>query len=457
MDDRAARLSAAPSRPVAVIGGGWAGCAAAVTLAAAGVPVTLFEQAKVLGGRARRVVLDGAVVDNGQHLLLGAYAQTLALLTTVHGAGALPALLTRLPLTLRPFGRQLAAPALTAWRLPAPLHLALGIAGARGLSATEKFALAGAFRALQRSGFRCPPAQTVAQCFAGGPLRLMAAFWEPLCLAALNTPPDAASAQVFANVLRAAFAGTSAASDFLIPAVDLTTLFPEAAARYVAGRGGSIARGTTARIVGRDGAGLVVRTAKGDARYAAVVVATAPQHAAAAVAVAAPAFPVWRQTLAPTAALTYESITTLYFGFAEDVALPAPILRLDDAPGQWLFDRSGVLPRAAPAGARGLVSVVISAGGPHDDLAHPALVATVEAQLRRLEPSLPPCVWSRVVAERRATYACRPGLARPAAGRLDAGVYLAGDWTDPDFPATLEAATRSGVAAAEALLADRGR
>ena len=98
--------------------------------------------------------------------------------------------------------------------------------------------------------------------------------------------------------------------------------------------------------------------------------------------------------------------------------------------------------------------MVISAGGPHDALDHATLAAIVESQLRRLAPDLPATVFSRVIAERRATYACTPGLARPAAGRVGRGVYLAGDYTDPVFPATLEAATRSGVAAARALIAD---
>ena len=70
---------------VAIVGGGWAGMAAAVTLACAEQPMTVFEAAQVLGGRARRVVVDDRTVDNGQHILLGAYAQTLALLRTVHG------------------------------------------------------------------------------------------------------------------------------------------------------------------------------------------------------------------------------------------------------------------------------------------------------------------------------------------------------------------------------------
>jgi hypothetical protein len=130
------------------------------------------------------------------------------------------------------------------------------------------------------------------------------------------------------------------------------------------------------------------------------------------------------------------------------------MLRLDDAPGQWAFDRSGALGSEAPGGATSLIAVVISAGGPHDALDHASLARNVESQLRRLAPGLPPIVFSQVIAERRATYACTPGLANPAGGRLAPGVYLAGDYTDAEFPATLEAATRSGVASARALIAD---
>src|SRR4051794_31104720 len=89
---------------VAVIGGGWAGCAAAVMLAQAGVRVTLFEQARILGGRARRIGIEGLALDNGQHLLVGAYRQTLGLINTVHGADRAGTLLRRLPLTLTPLG-----------------------------------------------------------------------------------------------------------------------------------------------------------------------------------------------------------------------------------------------------------------------------------------------------------------------------------------------------------------
>jgi monoamine oxidase len=129
-------------------------------------------------------------------------------------------------------------------------------------------------------------------------------------------------------------------------------------------------------------------------------------------------------------------------------------MRLDDAPGQWIFDRNDAARGALPGSARGLVAVVISTSGPHDTLDQATLVSAVEAQLQRRHRTLAPLAWSRVIAERRATYACTPELSRPVAGRVDHGVYLAGDYTDPDFPATLEAATRSGVRAAGALLHD---
>ncbi len=446
--------SSAPAR-VAVVGGGWAGCAAAVTLAEAGIPVTLFEQAKTFGGRARRVLHDGIALDNGQHLLVGAYRQTLELLDVVHGARRAAALFRRLPLTLRPFGdRQPHAAGLSAWRAPAPLHLAAGVLAARGLTLSERMALIAGFRRIARAGFRRAPGETVAQCFAGTPDRAFAAIWGPLCLAALNTPPDNASAQMFADVLRAAFTGDARHSDFLVPIVDLSECFPDAAARFIGERDGIVRRGSSVRGIVRTDAGVALRIDGRSEPFHAAIVAVGPHQLASTVGVDSAADDAWRTPLALVEAFAYESITTIYLGFAGPVAFAEPLLRLDDAPGHWAFDRSGALGRDGTSGAESLVAVVISAGGPHDGLDHATLAVAVEAQLRRLASALPAVAWSRVIAERRATYACTPALRRPRPGRLAPGLFLAGDYTEPDFPATLEAATRSGVAAARALIAD---
>jgi predicted NAD/FAD-binding protein len=108
---------------IAVIGGGYAGFAAAVTLANAGRAVTVFEAAQTLGGRARRIEAYEVVVDNGEHMLLGAYAELLALLRIVHGPGAERDLFERRRLCLaEPGVFRLAAPP-----LPAPWHLAVAL------------------------------------------------------------------------------------------------------------------------------------------------------------------------------------------------------------------------------------------------------------------------------------------------------------------------------------------
>jgi squalene-associated FAD-dependent desaturase len=452
-------VDAASTRParVAVVGGGWAGCAAAATLAKAGVAVTLLEQAKTLGGRARRVLHDGMAFDNGQHLLVGAYRQTLELVALVHGADRESTLFHRLPLTLLPFGApQPNAVGLAAWRAPAPLHLAGGVLAARGLTWPERMSIIAGFRRIARAGFRRAPDETVEQCFAETPDRAFAAIWRPLCLAALNTPPQHASAQMFADVLRVAFTGTARHSDFLVPAVDLSACFPDAAVRFIGDRGGTVRLGSSVSGIARSSAGISLGVGGGIETFSAAIVAVAPHQLAATIGAEAAGDDAWRVPLAQVDAFAYESITTIYLGFAGPVSFAVPLLRLDDAPGHWAFDRSAALGRGGTSGAESLVAVVISASGPHDALDHATLAGEVEAQLRRLAPDLPALAWSRVIAERRATYACTPALRRPPSGRLAPGLFLAGDYTDAEFPATLEAATRSGVAAALALIADHG-
>ena len=443
---------------VAVVGGGWAGCAAAVTLAEAGVPVTLFEAGAVLGGRARRVIVDGLPLDNGQHLMIGAYAETLALLRRVHGAGA-PLPLIRRPLAIVPFGGERGdAVTVIARRAPGKLGLAIGLLTARGLSWRERLANVRFLRALARGGYAPPARQTVAKMLAPLPPKVVQELWTPLCLAALNTPIRTASAQVFANVLRAAFGNDGAASDFIVPATDLAALFPEAAADYVRTHGGGVVCRTTAKVVAadRDGATLAVDGTAVAARAA--IVAVAPYQLARAFAPEAlAARPALADAIGAVETLDYEPIVTVWLGYAGHTPLSAPIMRLDDAPGQWVLDRHDVLARAeksARPDIAQLVSVVISASGPHMKLTHNALARAAEAQLRRLRGNWPSPIWSQVIAEKRATYACTPGRARPAEPRIAPGLYLCGDYVDAEYPATLEAAVRSGIAAARALLAD---
>jgi len=428
---------------VAIVGGGWAGMAAAVTLACAARPVTVFEAAQELGGRARRVVVDDRIVDNGQHLLLGAYAQTLALLRTVHGERPERELFDRRRLHLEEPGVfRFKTPA-----LPAPWHLGVALLAMRGLPRQDRLATVVFVRRLRRERFCCAPQLTVGTLLADQPELAVKLLWEPLCLAALNTPVDAASAQIFLNLLRAAFAMHAHDSDLLLPRVDLTALFPAAAALHIAARGGEVrTRVTVTRITALDD-GVAVASEAGEERFAAAIIAVGPHQLAHVLA--PPASSSATAALAQVATFAYEPIRTTYLQYGRPLGLPQPMLKLDSDPGQWLFDRGQL------GGAPGLAAVVISTDVAAARIDHDSLAHAIDAQLRRRAPDLPPPVWSQTIAERRATYACTAGLARPAPGPLERRLYLAGDYTDPEFPATLEAATRSGVAAARQLLAAR--
>jgi len=426
---------------IAVIGGGYAGFAAAVTLAAAGRAVTVFESARTLGGRARRVEAYSVTIDNGQHLLLGAYAQTLALIRTVHGAGAEHELLDRRPLCLtEPGVFRLSTPA-----LPAPLHLAVALLFARGWSWADRQATIAFVRSLRREHFHCDPALTVGTLLDGQPAAVVRALWQPLCLAALNTPMATASATLFLNVLAASFGAHARDSDLLQPRVDLSSLFPDPAAAYVADRGGEIRKSAMVNGIATRPDGVVLRIGYREEEFDAAVLAVGPHQLAHLLSNGA-SDPRAIRALDQVAAFTYEPIVTAYLQYPTALALEHPMQKLDGAPGQWVFDRGQL------DGPLGLAAVVISTDVPSMHMGHNALALSIDAQLRRLQPSLGAPTWMQVIAERRATYACIAGLARPAPGMIAPRLSLAGDYTDPQFPATLEAATRSGVAAARALL-----
>ncbi|MBK7424888.1 MAG: FAD-dependent oxidoreductase [Propionivibrio sp.] len=424
---------------VAVIGGGWAGLAAAVELVAAGADVTVFEAAKQLGGRARSVETHGHRLDNGQHLLIGAYRETLRLIQTV---GANPEhLLRRLPLDLHypGAGFRLRLP-----RLPA-LNLAIGLFTAQGASLGEKFAAVRFMRYLQGCNYRLATDGTVAELLDrhGQQGKLRRYLWEPLCLAALNTAAHHASAQIFANVLRDSLGGTRADTDLLLPAADLDRVFPSAAADYVRAHGGKIRLATRVEQIRPQ---LHIEGELFDR----VILAVSPQHAASLLA----GQPETAAIAAMLAEYTYEPIGTAYAGYPPEVSLPCPMLGLDagreGSLGQWVFDRGTLC--ATP----GVMSFVLSAQGAWDQRDNETLATLLHGELEELlARKLPRPLWNCVIRERRATFSCRPDLPRPAAQTPLQDLWLAGDYTCADYPATLEGAVRSGIAAASGALMSR--
>ncbi|ABM32046.1 hydroxysqualene dehydroxylase HpnE [Paracidovorax citrulli] len=437
---------------VAVIGAGWAGLAAAIAAAQAGHTVSVFETARMLGGRARALApAEGADtkapfrMDNGQHILIGAYSECLRLMRLV---GIDPdAALLRTPLALVfPDGNGLRFP-----DAAPPWDAIRGIAGARGWPLADRLALLRRAVRWRISGFRCQPRTTVEQLCQGLPERLLREFIDPLCVSALNTPIGAASGAVFLRVLRDSLFSGRGGSHLLLPRRDLSALWPEAAAAWLQTHGHAVHAGR--RIQSLE----IATGSRGQAwrmdgmQFDAVVVATTSTEAARLVAAAADTAPprpaaALRTWAATAAALRFTAIATVYAKAAG--ALPpalagnAPMLALrsgPEAPAQFVFDRGHL------GGEPGLLAFVVSAFEGERAVLEQAVLRQAREQL-----GLEGLQVLRTIVEKRATFACLPALDRPPQ-HIMAGLVACGDYVAGPYPATLEGAVLSGTAAGRSL------
>jgi squalene-associated FAD-dependent desaturase len=433
----------------AIIGGGYAGMAAAVALAGRGITVTVFESAQQLGGRARGVMHQETQLDNGQHLMLGCYRATLRMIEQV--GGNIEKDFLRLPLQLDLHGEfSLKAP-----RLSAPLHLLVALLTARGLSFSARLHAARFMLELRRMNFILPSPKlgggvggegndiTVAELLAQHQQNtaLVQKLWEPLCIAALNTPIHKASAQVLLNVLRDAFNQSRADSDMLLPRINFTALFPQRAANYVEQHGGKvyIACGVEALRPLEDG--MEITTVQGTAQFSHVICAAPPAVAARLLRpIAALA-----ETVAQIDSLEHQPIYTVYLQYPAHITLPHAMLGLHQRYNQWLFDKGQI------SGQHGLLAAVISAEGIHQELSQDELAQKVIAELCEEFGIIEQPQWFKVIAEKRATFCCAPNLQRPSQQTPLPRLLLAGDYTAGDYPATLEGAVISGLKCADVI------
>ena len=414
---------------LAVIGAGWAGLACAVEATRLGHSVTLYEAAAAPGGRARRVDnMHGMALDNGQHILIGAYTATLQLMRDV-GVDVDGALL-RLPLSLRfADGGGLKLP-----RLPAPLDLLAGIFTARGWTWADKTSLLRTAIRWRLAGFRCADSTTVADLCARLTPRVMQELIEPLCVSALNTPVGQSSGQVFLRVLNDALFSGSGGADLLLPRADLGALLPDAAVRWLAAKGATVRTGTRVRAIAPDAA----RWQIDDEVFDKVVLACAPWDAARLVRTSGLPADRWCAT---TEALRFEAIATVYLRGASPLAEPMLALRSNPAtaPAQFAFDKGRL------CGLQGVLAMVVSANESSREALEELVLAQAAEQLGQARLEL-----VQTVIEKRATFACTPALARPPAA-IAPGLQACGDYTEGPYPATLEGAVLSGLAAAKAL------
>lgn len=411
-----------PSR-VHVVGAGLAGLAAAVRLAAAGIPVALYEATAQAGGRCRSYfdATLGCRIDNGNHLLLAGNRATMAFLSAIGAAGTMigPAEAEFPFLDLATGERWRLHP--NRGRVPSWLFDAR-----RRIPGTGPLDYLGIISCLWAK-----PADTVDARVDRNSL-VFRRLWEPLAVAALNVGTEAGSAALFGRVLRESFGGGGAACRPLVPRVGLSESFIVPALQWLDGQGATIRFGARLRAIGFAG------DRASSLEFDDGSIAVAPGEALV-LAVTAPV----AGRLVPD--LTVPDAFCAIINAHYRIAVP------DDAPlfvgligglAEWVFRKREVLSVTVSAADR-LVDL------PAEDLAHRLWQDVVQAYEL---PMGPPPVW-QIVKERRATFAATPAqlVRRPGPSTRWSNLLLAGDWTDTGLPATIEGAIRSGDAAARLL------
>jgi zeta-carotene desaturase len=448
---------------VVVVGGGFAGFAAGIALLERRHEVLLLERRGVLGGRATsfRDALSGGEVDNGTHLMIGAYTATLGLLRRA-GADGLLEVQDDLRLDWRD---ERGTSSLRCPPVAAPLHLALGLLGLRLPWRARLQAL--------RLGLgvrfgRAPRGATLAEWLAasGQDAETRRLLWDPLCTAIFNDVPERTAAELFQEVYRQAFLESRAASRLVFLRCGWGTLF-EVLARHFENRGGRLLRRATAEALEvEDGRARGLRftqraptrdeirrgvPARGQRASADAVVAAVPWHALPGLLPEE-----WRARapFAGLAGLRPAPIVSVEL-WLDRPAAEGVMTGLRDPEVEWVFDKGRLHGRPGPGQH---LSFVISAAWRAHPRPNAELTAGAEAALRRAFPAAREArvLRSLVLREAAATFSPDPASAalRPVARAPLAGLYLAGDWTATGLPATIEGAVRSGLAAAEALDAD---
>jgi len=431
---------------VAVVGGGLAGITAALECADAGADVTLFEARPRLGGATFSINRDGYMLDNGQHIALRCCTEYRRLLVTLGTAQHLELQPRLRILVLDGSGRRVTF-ARTA--LPAPLHLAGALLRYGHISPRERLLAVRAVAALRALDAADPRLDTMT--FGdwlrarGQSERAIERLWNLIALPTLNLDADDASLALATFVFRTGLIDESDACDLAVPAVPLSQLHGSPAADALRARGVTIRLRTRVERIrpGMDGLELDLRD---ETVHADRVVAAVPHQAAPEL------LPDGIVTPETAATLGASPIVNVHLHYDRRV-LDAPLAAAVGSDVQWIFDRTG----SASVADGQLLSISLSAADAELRLTQAQLVARSRAALAAMLPRArgATLLHSVVTREPTATFRATPGTAalRPPARTAVPGLALAGAWTDTGWPATMEGAVRSGLAAAAEVLA----
>jgi squalene-associated FAD-dependent desaturase len=437
------------AQPVIVIGGGLAGMAAAVALETAGVDVTLVEARKTLGGRAGSFQdpQSGEILDNCQHVLLGCCTNLLDFYKRI---GAIHRI--TFERTIRFVDARGKAYGLYGLPfLPAPLHLGWSMLFFSALSLKERLAMTRAMLAMLRLGRNrrkamddLPFGKWLAD--HNQPESLIAKLYDAILIGSLNDDPRVSSSSYAIQVFQDALLTNAAGYPLGLANCPLTELYGSLPCR-------DVRLGTRVSELAFDGNDLSgVRLSSGELLDASAVVLATNHHGIRD----------WLPENLATSDSRFAHLSELQSVpiLGAHLWFDRPVMRHSHAaflqgPLQWLFrkDAEGKAVHGVISAARAWLDV------PREDA-----LRQFEAQVRGTFPAAANATLNRgvIVIEKRATFACLPGTDHhrppqaPPPGGI-ANLYLAGDYTQTGWPATMEGAVRSGYLVAEAILQKRGK
>jgi squalene-associated FAD-dependent desaturase len=437
------RSSEASRADAIVIGGGFAGLAAATLLAERGARVLVLEARPTLGGRATAFTdpATGERVDNGQHVLLGCYRDTFRFLDRI---GATQHVEVQDRLTVDMIDREGRASRLACPALWPPFNLLGGLMTWSALSWRDRIA---ATRMPRGPAESAPPGSTVRQWLVRHHQtpRLVEMLWEPLAVAALNESIDVASAAPFAGALAEMLGSRPRDASLALPLKPLDEMYALPARAYIEGHGGEVRMSSPATIRGPGGSAphyctVVVR---GETIAARAIICAVPWFALSEVFIDPPS-PL-RATLDAAARTAASPIVTVNLWF-DRVVTDHVLVGLPGRTMQWVFDKRRVF-----GGQASHLSLVSSGAADNVSLTNEELIELATREVRDALRAARHAVVRRavVVREKRATFSVAPGQPpRPETRTSVPGLFLAGDWIDTGLPATIEGAVRSGHMAA---------
>lgn len=443
------------AKDVIIIGGGFAGLSAGVALAEKGFRVALLESKPAPGGRAYSFsdADSGDFVDNGQHVLMGCYTETLDFLDRL---GARKHLVFHEDLEIEMLDRGGAAATLRTAHLPGPFHMSTGLLRYRHLTMRERLSVLGGGLKLLRMHRRDIGAlqkMTVAELMnsLGQGERARAAFWYPLSIATLNDEPEVSSAALLAEVLKRAFFAKRSDSAFVYSRVGLSDLYCTGASKVIERSGGVVSTHTQVESIDVENGGAArVRMRDGTRLGAANVICAVPSHQLARLL---PMSLREDRFFAPIADLQSSPIICVHAWFDRAVTKSA-FVGFIGTTTQWLFNKRRIFEQHGESHPAYL-SFVISGARKLVDRSNDDLRDLVMSDLKAMIPGSSEAKLLRalVLKEKHATMAPAPDtfVLRPSTRTPIANLFLAGDWVQTGLPATIESAVISGRAAAAAV------